>query len=260
MEENTLYLAHHGVKGQQWGVRRYQNPDGSLTDAGRKKLGRLEKKSSKFLSKHAKYEKKAYKALRSEKSNALDLQKKSYKYLKKHAKYEKKIYKLKKHMNKDLKRINKQTTSNGKDRVDSVLKVKHSDSLMHYGVKGMKWKKGRKTPLIEQGMYQYKQNVDQASNYKKLKSSTKVSAKYGARKVKKAIKRGGSKAINSLSGKALEFKKRGGFRGMFRSGPRKQFDRATNKIKDNAAKRATVRTAVYNMRDDYTTKKRRRFR
>ena len=31
-----LYLAHHGIKGQRWGVRRYQNIDGTLTDAGRK--------------------------------------------------------------------------------------------------------------------------------------------------------------------------------------------------------------------------------
>jgi len=29
------YLAHHGIKGMHWGVRRYQNPDGSLTDAGK---------------------------------------------------------------------------------------------------------------------------------------------------------------------------------------------------------------------------------
>lgn len=30
-------LAHHGVKGQKWGVRRYQNKDGSLTPAGKKR-------------------------------------------------------------------------------------------------------------------------------------------------------------------------------------------------------------------------------
>lgn len=29
------YLVHHGIKGQKWGIRRYQNPDGTLTAAGR---------------------------------------------------------------------------------------------------------------------------------------------------------------------------------------------------------------------------------
>ena len=28
-------IQHHGIKGQKWGVRRFQNKDGSLTPAGR---------------------------------------------------------------------------------------------------------------------------------------------------------------------------------------------------------------------------------
>lgn len=34
---SELYLVHHGILGQKWGVRRFQNKDGSLTEAGKKK-------------------------------------------------------------------------------------------------------------------------------------------------------------------------------------------------------------------------------
>ena len=34
---NETYLEHHGIKGQKWGVRRYQNSDGTLTAAGKRR-------------------------------------------------------------------------------------------------------------------------------------------------------------------------------------------------------------------------------
>lgn len=68
-EKNSL--THHGILGQKWGHRRYQNPDGSLTKLGEsryKKLGRidskndyLEKKYYKKLARATRYEKRAEK-------------------------------------------------------------------------------------------------------------------------------------------------------------------------------------------------------
>lgn len=39
---SRVELYHWGIKGMKWGVRRYQNKDGSLTNAGRKRYAKLE--------------------------------------------------------------------------------------------------------------------------------------------------------------------------------------------------------------------------
>lgn len=38
-------LCHHGIKGMKWGIRRYQNKDGSFTPAGEKRWAKKDARS-----------------------------------------------------------------------------------------------------------------------------------------------------------------------------------------------------------------------
>ena len=51
VEQNPNELEHHGVLGQKWGIRRYQNKDGSLTAEGKKRASEGAEGVSKVLKK-----------------------------------------------------------------------------------------------------------------------------------------------------------------------------------------------------------------
>lgn len=51
---NKTYLLHHGIKGQRWGVRRFQNENGTLTSAGKKRYGNPKEHGNSINNKEAK--------------------------------------------------------------------------------------------------------------------------------------------------------------------------------------------------------------
>lgn len=55
-DRNNDFLAHHGILGQKWGVRRFQNKDGSLTAAGRARYikSNTDRSISKYETRYAK--------------------------------------------------------------------------------------------------------------------------------------------------------------------------------------------------------------
>lgn len=61
-------LYHHGIKGQKWGIRKYQNEDGSLTAAGRKRYGVGERITNAFRNIRKASEGKGYSATEVEKN------------------------------------------------------------------------------------------------------------------------------------------------------------------------------------------------
>ena len=115
------YLAHHGIKNQKWGQRRFQNYDGSLTSEGRKRYGvgesnlskREKKQVEKAKAKAAKARAKANGKKKADAQKVAEQKQKRMDYLRDHPE---KIYKYRKELTQD-------------DVTDIMQKVKFDRSL-----------------------------------------------------------------------------------------------------------------------------------
>ena len=64
---DDFLLQHFGIKGMKWGVRRFQNEDGTLTPAGKRRYAKMEKRASKNIGKmHPEYLKERSQRLKTE--------------------------------------------------------------------------------------------------------------------------------------------------------------------------------------------------
>lgn len=98
MYSNELY--HHGTKGMKWGVRRYQNTDGSLTNAGKSRYTRdaREKEFNKYDESSGKYYK------QSKKNGRTDLEFDAKRYAKEDTERTKRLVDSGRNLSNDLKR------------------------------------------------------------------------------------------------------------------------------------------------------------
>lgn len=147
-------LEHHGIKGQRWGLRRYQNEDGSLTEAGIKRYGKgaksiqdshdkmqdkiarnAQKKAAKVAAQKAKAKMKTAKEKEKSKKQELKDAKKAQKAEAETAKRKEEFEKHKAEILKDPRKIYKNFDNLTKDEISDALKRFELKEKIHESAK-----------------------------------------------------------------------------------------------------------------------------
>lgn len=217
-----MYLAHHGILGMKWGLRRYQNKDGSLTPAGKTRYAgssnpRHKPSSARKAAKQraaalekarkAKAEKKTFeearqKALRS--GNATEVLK--YKDSSTRVELQEAYNRIS--TERLLMEISAKETAKGKSQVDKILET--ADKWATRGSKAIEiWNKAKKV----KSLFEEQEKKRQEKEKKDQENAEKEISKKKAHMIAKAVGEDYSKKLNfdtltkmapSLSTKELE--------------------------------------------------------
>lgn len=166
---SETYLVHHGIKGQKWGVRRFQNEDGSVTPAGAERYYTGKRKYDKQIRKVEKYQNKIMSAR--EKNRAKMMSKFDKKLAKQQADLD--SYKPIKNGLKDKKGRDILTKDDVKKATDA-LKEKINQTKQQQKEAAKNWDEASKT--VEYGFNKYKQTIKSYTDAIKMED---LDATYG---------------------------------------------------------------------------------
>lgn len=150
-------LMHYGIKGQKWGVRRFQNEDGTLTPAGRKKYRQEVRAENKKAFEYGREATIAANAATYARNQQIKSRKKLDKALAKDPEMLKKSTKKKYKRSladikseKEMKKYAKETEARAKKHCDSLIKKYGSENVKALNYDNYKTKDGKVTQRLNE--------------------------------------------------------------------------------------------------------------
>ena len=174
-------LMHYGIKGQKWGVRRYQNEDGTLTAAGRKKHRQEVRAENKKAFEYGREATIAANAATYARNQRIKSQKKLDKALAKdpemlkkstQKKYKRSLADTKSEM--EMEKYAKKTEARAKNHCDSLIKKYGSENVKALMYGNYKTKDGKVTKRLNEQVITGKEIVESILVYGTIRAVTGI--------------------------------------------------------------------------------------